>query len=427
MLGPDRLCGDQAFVGVGRWHANVDHGDVGRGLPHLSEELIGVCRLGHDLDAGVAEQADDPGPGEHGVVRHDYAHGISPRNDLGSIANVPPSATTRSTSRTGSSLRSAPSSSTVTTRSITLSDGLDHGLTGPAARGVVDCLPHQDVGSHLDRVPTSFGGVGLDLHVQRRDVGKTGERRAEARRGQDRGIDPVRELPQIVESGQCLGDSLARAAPWLGSRRRTRPPPGPAGSRTRGPRGLAAPRRGGRAPAAAVRRRRSRRCVREMPAAPPAERGTRPAVVSFSRPRRSAGPSWLSEVGEGGRVRDDSDPATIPHHSRERPAWCLDGVGNGRSGRVDVPVRIRQPVGDPEIGVTDDAEPVPSREQPGAGALTSISAIRCQGATPCHCRAAPRTPAPRPARGRRRSWRGRSPSAEGSAGSSTRTRRTANA
>ena len=52
--------------------------------PHVAEEPLGVLRLGDDVDARLPEQADDPLPGEHDVVRDDYAHGISARSVVGS-------------------------------------------------------------------------------------------------------------------------------------------------------------------------------------------------------------------------------------------------------------------------------------------------------------------------------------------------------
>jgi hypothetical protein len=82
VFGADGLGGDQAFVGVGWRHADVDQGHVRVGQAHVVEQALGILGLGDHLDAGVAEQPDDALAGEQDVVGDDYAHGSSARSTL---------------------------------------------------------------------------------------------------------------------------------------------------------------------------------------------------------------------------------------------------------------------------------------------------------------------------------------------------------
>ena len=83
MLGLDRLGGDQALVGMGWRHAEVDQRHVRAGQADLPQQGFGVLGLGDHLDACVAQQVDDPLAGEHDVVGDDYAHGSSARSRVG--------------------------------------------------------------------------------------------------------------------------------------------------------------------------------------------------------------------------------------------------------------------------------------------------------------------------------------------------------
>jgi hypothetical protein len=115
VLGADRLGGDQALVGVGGRHADVDQRHVGAGQADVVEQALGVLGLGDHLDTGVAQQADDALAGEQDVVSDNYPHGSSACSRVGSTANRPSRAPTRSASWTIGELRSVPSSCTVTT------------------------------------------------------------------------------------------------------------------------------------------------------------------------------------------------------------------------------------------------------------------------------------------------------------------------
>ena len=92
MLAADLLRGDKPFVGVRRWHADVDDRGVGPCKPDVAEELIGVFGLGDHLDAGISQQAHNALPREHDVVGDDYPHGISARRVVAPMSMEPPSA-----------------------------------------------------------------------------------------------------------------------------------------------------------------------------------------------------------------------------------------------------------------------------------------------------------------------------------------------
>jgi hypothetical protein len=93
---PDCLGGDEALVCVRGRHADVDDCRVRPREAHVTEQPVGILRLGDDVDACVSEKANDSLPGEHDIVRDDYAHGIPARNMVASTSRRPPTAPTRS-------------------------------------------------------------------------------------------------------------------------------------------------------------------------------------------------------------------------------------------------------------------------------------------------------------------------------------------
>ena len=80
MTAPNRVGCEEAFVGVGRRHTDVDHGKVGLQVSDEREQLVGVAGLGDDVDAALDENAPQSLADEHRVVGQHYAHGISPRS-----------------------------------------------------------------------------------------------------------------------------------------------------------------------------------------------------------------------------------------------------------------------------------------------------------------------------------------------------------
>jgi hypothetical protein len=87
----------------------------------LSQESVGVVGLGHDVHPGLVQEVHDALPGEHGVVGHDYPHGITTWTRDPSMASRPPSAPTRSRMRSRSSgLSPVPSSTSSTSSSVSM-------------------------------------------------------------------------------------------------------------------------------------------------------------------------------------------------------------------------------------------------------------------------------------------------------------------
>ena len=60
MLFTDRPRCHEPFVGVRRRHADVHDRDVGLVHRDMAKEVVGVARLGHDLEARLLEQAATP-------------------------------------------------------------------------------------------------------------------------------------------------------------------------------------------------------------------------------------------------------------------------------------------------------------------------------------------------------------------------------
>ena len=77
MLGSDRVGGDEAFVGVGRRHLDVDDHEVGTLCCDGAEQLVGIAGLGDDLEARLFEEEGNALADERRVVGDGYSHGSS--------------------------------------------------------------------------------------------------------------------------------------------------------------------------------------------------------------------------------------------------------------------------------------------------------------------------------------------------------------
>ena len=65
----------EAFGGEGRWHAEVDDGQVGIGCGDGALDRRCAAHVGDDVVAGGLEEAGDPRPHQEVVISHDYPHG----------------------------------------------------------------------------------------------------------------------------------------------------------------------------------------------------------------------------------------------------------------------------------------------------------------------------------------------------------------
>src|SRR5262249_4217868 len=114
----DLLRGDQALVGVGGRHLDVNDRDVGACQLHFAVQFPGCACLADDLEARLGQQPVEPVPEQHLVVCYHDSHGISalivarppgPRTTV----TLPSSAPTRSCTPTISAGALSPSTSTM--------------------------------------------------------------------------------------------------------------------------------------------------------------------------------------------------------------------------------------------------------------------------------------------------------------------------
>src|SRR6185312_15904410 len=113
----DFLGGDEALIGVGGRHLDIDDRDVGAGQLDFAAQLLGRARLADDVEAGLGQQAIQPVPEKHLVVRDHHTHGISARSFVRpsgpcTTATQPSSAPTRSSRSMISAGALSPSTST---------------------------------------------------------------------------------------------------------------------------------------------------------------------------------------------------------------------------------------------------------------------------------------------------------------------------
>ena len=64
----------KTLVGEGGGHSDVDDGYVGLVLGHVCEELFGVGRQSHYVEARLFQQTAEPLAQQDGVVGHHYSH-----------------------------------------------------------------------------------------------------------------------------------------------------------------------------------------------------------------------------------------------------------------------------------------------------------------------------------------------------------------
>src|SRR5829696_9633495 len=57
-----------------RWHSDINHDKIRRGVADQREQLDGIASLSHDLEAGAFEQARQPLAEQQLVFSQHYAH-----------------------------------------------------------------------------------------------------------------------------------------------------------------------------------------------------------------------------------------------------------------------------------------------------------------------------------------------------------------
>ena len=235
------------------------------------EQRVGVAHGGHDLLAGVDQQAGQPGSQQHGVLGDHDPHGSSTRRVVGPPAGLMHVAACRRGRRPGRAGRRrpvprsgsappTPSSRTSTTRRSPARTMADQARVACGVAGHVGRGPRPPRSRRRSR-PAPAG----------RSATSTCERDGHGRAGHDGGQGGV-EAPVLEDRRVDAPDQvaeLARARPWP-PRGPRRPAPGRPRGRSRaargprrgpwpGPPGAAGRRRAGRARCAGARPRRCRR------------------------------------------------------------------------------------------------------------------------------------------------------------------------
>src|SRR5262249_9692563 len=110
--GVDILRGDQALVGVGGRHLDVNDRDVGACQPDFAVQFPGCACLADDLEARLGQQPVEPVPEQHLVVGDHDSHRISALIVARPPVTLPSSAPPRSRTPTISAGALPPSTST---------------------------------------------------------------------------------------------------------------------------------------------------------------------------------------------------------------------------------------------------------------------------------------------------------------------------
>ena len=213
---------------MGRRHADVDDRDVGLELGHEVEQRVGVARLAHDLEAGLAQEPRQALAQDQRVVGQDYPHGSS--------------ATRRVPAPGGLSTRRVPLRAS--TRSARPRRPLPARGVGPAA-AVVANVEHQpavaarrpqldprragvpgDVGQRLrrdvvrrrlDRLGQAARQVDVERDRDAAAVRELAERLGQAALREHRRVDAATELAQLLERLQQALPRLAHQRSGVGA------------------------------------------------------------------------------------------------------------------------------------------------------------------------------------------------------------------
>ena len=216
--GPDLERGPQAVVCVRRRHAYVHHCNVGLVGVHLTDQVLGVARLGHHVEALLLQQPHHALAQQHRVVRHDYPHGI-----LALIVVPWPCSDSTSSRPSSTAMRSASPRRPVPRRGIGAADPVVGHLHDHAAvvalhlhgrvRGlrvlghVRERLGDHEVGGQLHRLGQALVRQLAELHRHGRAVRERLQRSGEAAVGEHGRVDSASQLAQLLERGieLCAG------------------------------------------------------------------------------------------------------------------------------------------------------------------------------------------------------------------------------
>ena len=82
------------------------------------------------------------------------------------------------------------------------------------------------------------------------------------------------------------------------------------------------------------------------------------------------------QVGQRCGMGDDRDPTAVPNQDGDRPSGSGDGLGDRPAVGIDMALGVRQPVGDPKLGIADGSGERRLEQNPGGGAWPRLVAIR---------------------------------------------------
>jgi len=77
----DLACGLEPLVRVGRWHTDVDHGNVRLVHRDVAKQVVGRSGLRDDFEAGLLEQPGDAFAKQHRVVGEHHAARVAELRD----------------------------------------------------------------------------------------------------------------------------------------------------------------------------------------------------------------------------------------------------------------------------------------------------------------------------------------------------------
>jgi hypothetical protein len=200
--GADLARGVDAFVGVRGWHADVDDRHVRLRAGNEPQRFGRVARQADDLMPRLGEQAGNALARDERVVGDRYPHGISIVATVPSTAIAPSHSSTRSVSALTSP---RPAGRVRTSVPGPLGETDEDGVGFQMFAGVAHDLLDETINSRLDRGRVASLGCPRHVDPDRRRGGERVQGGAQARIGEDRGVDAVSQRAQLLEDVRGLG------------------------------------------------------------------------------------------------------------------------------------------------------------------------------------------------------------------------------